>query len=176
MDLPSYPAGPSRPEPEERLVLLAFPQRFCNPLAMRVRDDFGRLDWQPGEIQLRGRQFYQFSSVIGLSLVRQTIPRLAILISNLLFLGMTFGGILRELTPSNPVTWGVLVVLNILLIWGAMSTKWIQITYLGRSGQKEVVYILPVNRLGWRQLFGGTEQLYSLLSEQVLVTDSASRS
>src|ERR1700722_16352197 len=38
----------------EWTVLLALSKKFCNPFAMRLREDLGQLEWKPGQIRILG--------------------------------------------------------------------------------------------------------------------------
>jgi len=158
-----------RPNSEsEWPVLLALAHRFRSPLALRLQEDRGFLEWELGQIRLIGRRFHEFKGITSLSIVRQSIPWFAVFITNSLCAGMSLGGVLAVLTPSNPATWFIIGCLNIILIWSTVSTKWIRVTYKGSSGSEEVVYLLPVNSLGWRRIDGAADQLLEILTKGVL--------
>lgn len=157
-------------DPRERDVCeayLALPHRLEDPWAWTLVEDSGLLEWSPSEIRLLGKQDHSFLEVSSLSLVRQPFPALTVLISNVMLVGMVLFGFFQTLTPTDPVTWGVLACLNVLLIGSTLSTHWIRVDFRGSAGA-ESIYLLPKDRASMHKFFHASRELHELLNHDVL--------
>jgi hypothetical protein len=160
--------GDAAPNAEWR-ILLSFPDRFCNPFSMRVRDDFCNIEWKRGEICLRGERVHTLRDVTALSLVSPPFPWLVLIIMNPLLIGLSAAGMYQTLSLANPTFWIMIVILNIVMIWSTLSMKWIRVTCQNKeSGREEAAYLLPVTPSGWRRFDGASQQLLALLTNEVL--------
>jgi hypothetical protein len=149
-------------------VTLSRPETFRNPVATRLRDDSGDLAWSEGRIRFRGQSTRYFKDVTDISLVRQPLNWLTIGLCNLLAVALTFGGVMRRLTPSNPITWLTFAVINGLLIVSSFRVKWLQVTYHPRPGTADMVYLVPIRPNGRPKPSADVERLCATLREAVL--------
>lgn len=150
-------------------VMLSRSETFRNPVATRQRDDSGDLMWSKGRIRFRGKSTHYFKDVTDISLVRQPLNWLKIGLCNLLAVALTFGGVMRELTPFNPITWATFVAINGILIFSSLfRVKWIQVTCHPRPGTADMVYLVPSGPNGRPKPSADVERLCAILREAVL--------
>jgi hypothetical protein len=149
--------------------MVARPARFWNPFAMRPRDDTGDLAWSQGRISIRGHTTREFTNVTDPAIVRQRGSWLTIACCNLVVLAMVFGGVLSNLTPSNPLTWATAAALNVLLIISTVMRKWLRVTYRSQGDTEQTIYLLAIRPDGKVKPAADMVRLYSTLREAVLV-------
>jgi hypothetical protein len=139
-----------------------------------VSVDRGSIEWHPGEICVIGRNIHRLVDVSALSLVSPPFLGLGLILANIAIVGMSFLGCYSQLTPTNPVTWVTLALLNVLWFLSTITTKWIKVSYREQSGLEVTAYLLPVSANGWRRFDGASQRLLELLKQKVPVTRTPS--
>jgi hypothetical protein len=94
-----------------------------------------------------------------MAIVRGLIPWLYFAIGNTILLLHVFRSQPHSLTPDNPLTWLVLVGINILALVVYRRETWVEIEYSNEKGQPEQAYFTTASQLSWWPSPAKVEQL-----------------
>ena len=140
---------------------------------MNMLDDKGTLECFSNQISFLGRKgLICCRGIRSIDLVRQAVPWVALLLMNVLLLGMVFGGVMRTFTPDNSATVPLLVMFNVFFLLVHGAARWVRVTYADDSGEVHTAYFADGSAFGWGRICGGTTRMYHKVRAVVMVPDS----
>jgi hypothetical protein len=132
-------------------------------------DDTGAMQFDPESIRFSGRKGpVVCSKVVGISLVRQSVPWLSILFTAGLLIALTSSGLMTFFTWQNPETVPLLIGLTVIYALIAGPVHWVEVGYVNENGDAQKAYFLDGSSGGFARLFGATRRLHRELRTVVL--------
>ena len=144
---------------ERESVWMASPEHIGRSFKWWGYEESGALHIACGNLRFRGRgRELLMPAVVAVSLVRQPIPWLTILVAiGLPAIGISVGAF-TTLRWDDPSTIIAFLGISVFFFLAAGPVQWIKVEYRDEGGADGVVYFL--NGSGLSRFFGGTRKLY----------------
>ena len=147
-------------------VWMASPEHIGRSFKWWLHQDAGQLQLAPGPLRFRGRsRDLSMPTVVAVSLVRQRVPWLSILLGIGLAAAVISSGLFRTATWDDPITVGLFFGLSVFVFLATGPVQWVKVEYRDGAGASEVAYFLE--GAGLSRFFGGTRKLYAEIQAAV---------